>query len=151
MSGCQGAPQLIRRLEAIAKVSNGVLRDWQLRTVAYAKMFAPKRSGHLKMSIHPGTVTQFHATVEASAPYAAYVEHGTKPHVIKPRFKKVLAWGGARRLTGTLRSGSSATTFARIVHHPGTKAQPFLMPGGQKAVADMNLKAKVTILWNSAA
>lgn len=151
MSGCKGAPQLQRRLEAIAKVSNGVLRDWQIRTVALAKIAAPKRSGHLKQSIHPGVVTQFHARVEASAPYAAFMEFGTKPHVIRPRFKKVLAWGGARRLTGTLRSGSKPTHFAMEVHHPGTAPRPFMMPAGKQAVAEMNLKAKVTVLWNEAA
>lgn len=140
-----------RRLEAIAKVSNGVLRDWQVRTVALAKIAAPKRSGHLKQSIHPGRVSQFHAQVEASAPHALWMEMGTKPHIIRPRFKKVLAWGGERRLTGTLRSGSKPTNFAMEVHHPGTAPRPFLFPSGKQAVAEMNLKAKVTVLWNEAA
>lgn len=151
MSGTQGVPQLERRLEAIGKVANSVLRDWQIRTIALAKIAAPKRTGHLKQSIHPGPVTQFHASVEASAPYAGYMEFGTKPHLIRPRFKKVLAWGGARRLTGTLRKGSQATIFAKEVHHPGTEPRPYLQPAGMKAVAELNLGGKIKTLWNEAA
>jgi hypothetical protein len=41
--------------------------------------------------------------------------------------------------------------FARVVHHPGTKPQPFLVPGAQQAIKD-NLGADVIIRdWNRAA
>lgn len=43
--------------------------------------------------------------------YAAYVEGGTKPHKIRPRNAKVLAFQGA-----------GGTVFAREVNHPGTPA-----------------------------
>lgn len=46
------------------------------------------------------------------APYAAYIEDGTRPHIIRPRKP-----GGV--LVFTNKAG--ATVFARQVHHPGTR------------------------------
>ncbi len=50
-------------------------------------------------------------------PAAEYVEYGTSPHIIRPRFKKALKFqiGGE-------------DIFAKYVHHPGTQPQPFLEP-----------------------
>ena len=46
--------------------------------------------------------------------YAIYVEFGTPPHIIIPKDKKALHWGG------------DAGPVVRLVHHPGTMAQPFI-------------------------
>lgn len=63
-----------------------------------------------------------------------FVNFGTKPHTIRPRNKKVLAWSGGRRSPKTKpgaiksnkgRSGRGATVFARAVRHPGTDARKF--------------------------
>jgi hypothetical protein len=48
------------------------------------------------------------------AAYAAYVEFGTRPHIITAVNAKVLA----NKKTGQI--------FGPVVHHPGTKANPFL-------------------------
>lgn len=48
------------------------------------------------------------------ASYAPYVEFGTKPHTIVPVNKRVLANAQAGKIFGTM------------VHHPGTKANPFM-------------------------
>jgi hypothetical protein len=45
------------------------------------------------------------------APYATYIERGTRPHVIRPV--------RARMLRFTTKQGQ--VVFAREVHHPGTK------------------------------
>ncbi len=55
------------------------------------------------------------ATVSAGAPYALYVEGGTKPHKIKPRDRKALRFPVA-----------GGFAFAGEVDHPGTKATLFL-------------------------
>lgn len=47
--------------------------------------------------------------------YAVHVEFGTAPHDIVPRFKKALFWKGADHPV-------------KRVHHPGSKAHPFLQP-----------------------
>lgn len=52
--------------------------------------------------------------------YAAAVEYGTAPHVIKPRNKKALYWPGARHPVAQ-------------VNHPGTRAQPFMRPAVEMA------------------
>jgi hypothetical protein len=53
----------------------------------------------------------------ASAPYAGFVEYGTRPHIIRAKNKPFLAWqvGGI-------------WYRARVVHHPGTAPRPFLRP-----------------------
>lgn len=48
------------------------------------------------------------------ASYAPYVEFGTAPHEIRAVNKRVLA------------NVASGEVFGPIVHHPGTKANPFL-------------------------
>ena len=136
------------RLEAMGR-TQGVLREFQLRTVREAKLIVPRKTGHLGRSIVPGRVDRDGATIEARTPYAATVELGSRPHIIRPRKAKALAWGGTRRLSGALSRGSSATNFARVVRHPGTKAQPFLIPGAKKAIAD--LAGAIVKLWNRAA
>ena len=54
--------------------------------------------------------------------YAEYVEKGTRPHVISAYTANVLAYesGGKKR-------------FGHTVNHPGTRARPFLIPGGEFA------------------
>lgn len=55
------------------------------------------------------------ADVGTNVSYARYVELGTRPHVIRPRTRKALAWKGARHPV-------------RKVNHPGSKPHPFLRP-----------------------
>lgn len=85
---------------------------------ALAKQLAPVDTGRLRASIHSQPRVTFRGptvTVTADVNYATYVENGTKPHLIRPRRRQVLKFkvGGK-------------TVYAKVVHHPGTKAQPFL-------------------------
>jgi len=148
MSSVQGMDALIRRLNAIGD-PHPVLRAAQLKTVEEADKLVHRKTGHLQRNILPGTISATHAQVVANTPYAASLELGAKPHIIRPRKAKVLAWGGPRRLTGRLRSGGKPTNFAALVHHPGNKPYPYLIPGAKKAVAD--LKDILVTLWNRAA
>lgn len=60
-----------------------------------------------------------------------YVDGGTRPHDIRPRGKRLKFQGGfkAKTTPGSLRSGSGGSSgafvFAKVVHHPGTKARNF--------------------------
>lgn len=49
-----------------------------------------------------------------------YLERGTRPHIIEPRFKRALSWPGARHPV-------------RRVRHPGTAAQHTLENSAQAA------------------
>lgn len=146
-SGVRGYEALMHRLTALGE-ERPVLRTLQIDTVREAKLLVPRKTGHLGRSIVPGVLTPTHAQVEARTPYAVFVERGTRPHDIRPRKAKVLAWGGVRRLSGALARGSSATHFAKLVHHPGTRAKPYLEPAARKAVG--HVKDVIVRLWNSA-
>lgn len=49
-----------------------------------------------------------------------YLERGTRPHIIRPRFKQALFWPGAEHPV-------------RVVHHPGTAPQHILERSAQVA------------------
>lgn len=62
-----------------------------------------------------------------------YVSRGTRPHLIRPKRARVLAFQGgtytAKSSPGTIKAkhggASGATVFSRGVHHPGSKARGF--------------------------
>ena len=148
----RGIPQLRARIEAITP-NRELLRTIALSAVREQKLLAPRKTGNLGRSIHIGAVTPTRAETIASASYAAYVERGTRPHEIRPRNRKALRWAASAadaRLTGTPRTGGRVR-FAKRVQHPGTRAQPFMVPGARKAVEGAGLKNVVVTAWNSAA
>lgn len=95
----------------------------QRQTLTRAKVTSPVDSGMLRNShvAEPIKVSGDKVTTEISVEggakqdYAMYVHEGTKPHVIKPRRKKVLSWKGAE-----------GRVFATAVNHPGTEPRPWL-------------------------
>lgn len=161
MSGLQGASALQARLRAIGK-TEVLVRSIVITGVAFAKHDVPRKTGNLGRTIRPGRITKDSGELVAGGTlkvgYAADVERGTRPHIIRPRPGRVgrngrpaaLAWGGSRRLSGSLRSGASPTNFARLVHHPGTRAHPFLVPGLQRAAKEQGISTIVR-LWNEGA
>lgn len=167
MASVKGAPELQRRIRAVGKAPEGMLKAWQIRAVQLAKIKAPKQTGNLKRSIRPGVLSARSATIQAGGSggrganqfgayrtdvvnYASYVEYGTRPHIIRPRVKKVLAWGGARRLSGNLRSGARATHFARLVNHPGTQPRPYMAPAAEQAQREIGVGGIIKA-WNEGA
>lgn len=92
------------------------------RVANLAKMLAPQgKTGHLRSSIRvvrdrvEKGPTAFSYTVIADTDYAIYVHEGTRPHTIRPNTAKALRF-----------EAGGGIVFAKVVHHPGTKAQPFL-------------------------
>ena len=70
------------------------------------------------------------------AAYAPYVEFGSRPHTITAVNKKVLA---------NVRTGQ---VFGPVVHHPGTKANPFMeriVAAAQPEIDDLFTKALAKI------
>jgi hypothetical protein len=144
----EGLRELQARFDALGK-NEIVLKTIQIATIREAKILVHRKTGHLGRSIVPGAVHKDSIEIDVRTPYAAAVELGAKPHVIRPKKGKVLAWGGTRRLSGALAKGSKPTHFARLVHHPGNKPYPYLLPGARKAVA--GIKDVVVRVWNKAA
>jgi hypothetical protein len=149
-----GGPALERRMKALGKVPKLMLRDIGVAGVREAKLLVPRRTGNLGRTIRVGSLTDRYVEVTAgggkASGYAAAVEFGTKPHIIVPRTKKALAWGGARTLGGRLRAGSKAEFVRRRVRHPGNRAKPYMRPGLQKALQIVGV-ADIVKAWNGAA
>jgi hypothetical protein len=156
-----GLSALHARFAAIssAATSKAAMQGLALATVREAKLLVPRRTGNLGRSIHVTTVTETTAEVVASARYASFVEFGTRPHEITPNAKKALRWAASasgRRLTGSptkaaQRGAQGGVVFATRVHHPGTRAEPYLLPGAKKAVSAAGLLDPIVNAWNSAA
>lgn len=84
-----------------------------------AKVLAPVDTGRLRAS---GRVEfrrlwtlRPQVTISFNTDYAEYVNDGTRPHIIRPR--------RARALRFTV---GGQVVYARVVRHPGTRANPFL-------------------------
>lgn len=153
MINLKGEQQLRARLNAIGR-TEGLTRAITIGGVREAKLIVHRRTGNLGRTIRVGNPTSDRAEIKAGGllkvGYAAAEELGSKPHIIKPRRAKVLAWGGSRTLGGRVRSGSAPDHFARMVRHPGQKPHPFLRPGLFKAALNQGVDAIVK-LWNEAA
>lgn len=145
------------RLRALGQPQMRVtfLKHVGMLAVREAKALVPRKTGNLDRSIRLGPVDEHRALILAGGirevGYAVHVEFGTRAHEIVPRRAKVLAWGGSRRLSGTLRSGSKPEFFAMRVHHPGTRAKPYLVPGAKAALHKAGLKDAIVKAWNDAA
>lgn len=146
-----GVTALQRRLAAIS--GPGAMTRY-MRLIGTAanreqKLLVHRKTGNTGRSIHLGAVTA--NSVETVAGGAAiFLEHGTKPHTITPNAAKALRFAapGGARLSGSPRKGAGVI-FATIVHHPGTRPYPFMLPGAQNAVANAGLDPIIEE-WNAA-
>jgi len=84
------------------------------------------QAGELRRSIDYENLSWEGFDFVAKEPYAIFVEMNTKPHEIKPKNGKALAWG---KEIGTTKDGKiMRENVAKSVFHPGTQAQPFMLP-----------------------
>jgi hypothetical protein len=68
--------------------------------------------------------------------YAPYVEHGTRPHVIRPKNAKALRFSLQTGSKLSNRQAIFSTIYAKSVNHPGTSAQPHLGPAYRKVTPE---------------
>lgn len=85
-----------------------------------------KGGGNLRQSIRGSMIGLATGQVEVGAEYGVYVHEGTRPHTIMIRNKRTLA----NKRTGQV--------FGPIVHHPGTKANPFLERAVENSAEDID-------------
>jgi hypothetical protein len=147
----KGLGQLLSRFSAI-QPNPQFMRTLALAAVREQKLEVPRKTGNLGRTIRIGRVTDREAETLATASYALYVHEGTKPHDIRPRKAKVLAFpaAGSGTLSGRVKKGGRVI-FAKRVRHPGTKANPFMLRGARKAIADTGFAKLVIDRWNRAA
>jgi HK97 gp10 family phage protein len=124
--------------QVLVQSANHILAEMEARV--------PVRSGNLRQSLG----VQVHSDKviigpnEKQAPYAGYVEFGTRPHEIRPRKQGgVLVFNiGGRKV------------FTRKVSHPGTKPQPYVAPAFKAwvdSLGTMAAEANVKVIKNNAA
>ena len=147
-----GVTSLQRRLAALSGPTAFV--TWHrlvgMAAVREQKLLVHRKTGNTGRSIHLASATATMAVTEAGGA-AQFLEHGTKPHTITPKAAQALRFAaspGGARLTGSPRVGA-AVVFATIVHHPGTKPYPFMVPGAQAAVNATGTDSFVEE-WNAA-
>lgn len=102
--------------------------------------------------------------IAAPAPYAKFIEDGTRAHDIRPKeghgFEGPLKSGQSRRAKddiGTHRialrwtGNDGKVHFASVVHHPGTAAHPFMGPAYIAAEQRLTARLEVAIATAAAA
>lgn len=83
--------------------------DRHTRTGALVRSLKLRRKGNNNLEVYHDL---------QAAPHALFVHWGTKPHLIRPKKKKMLRF---------VPTGGNSFVFARIVHHPGYKGDPYLI------------------------
>lgn len=119
----QSANQILAEMESRVPVKSGVLR----------------RSLGIRVDTDRVTIGP-NAT---QAPYAGYVEFGTKPHIIRPKKQ-----GGV-----LVFNVNGMKVVTRLVHHPGTKAQPYVQPAFEAwvdSLGTMAAEANVKVFTDNA-
>jgi hypothetical protein len=134
----KGTPQLRARMRAIKQTFKPVGKAWATDTVHGAQARVAVRTGATRRSIRIKNASMKRASVQAWWG-ARFIEGGTKAHDEKPRRKKVM------------RFEAQGTIFAKRVHHPATRAQPFLKPAAIAALEKNPMAAELIALWNAAA
>jgi hypothetical protein len=122
----------------VAQKISGHLREKlieRLTGVAWAAAFygAPVKTGYLASTIY-NQISGNEGIIGIGASYGKFVVEGSAPHEIRPANGNVLAFMIAGKMI-----------FTPIVHHPGTKPNPFL----QNAIEEAQSKVDVTFaeLW----
>lgn len=103
----------------IRGASRQELEEAARQVVNRAKVLAPVDTGRLRASIRVErrrtlTLRSIY-TIGSDVEYADMVHGGTRPHIIRPRNRQYLRFQVGGR-----------TVYAKVVHHPGTRARPFL-------------------------
>jgi HK97 gp10 family phage protein len=107
----QSANHILAEMEARVPVDTGKLR------------------GSLGIRVHTDSVVI--GPNESIAPYAGYVEFGTRPHEIRPKNPKGYL---VFKMNGK-------TVYTRLVHHPGTQPQPYVRPAFEAWVDSLGTMA----------
>ena len=136
----KGGRELRARLNALSTAFKPIGRNWADDTVRLARPRVPVRTGRLRQSIRRRNASKKRATVVAH--YTAFfVDAGPKPHVIRAKKGRFLAFEG--------RGGN--TIFAPRVRHRGYRGRPFRRRAAIEALKRNPMAEEVIRAWNEAA
>jgi HK97 gp10 family phage protein len=119
------APELtVNEIGKAVRKSLETIRTQSLKEAPVNKGFG---GGNLRQKISgPRMESKIKGMIVSEAPYSAAVHDGSRPHEIRPKQKKVLA----NKRTGQF--------FGQLVHHPGTKPNPFFTRSIEKTKDKVN-------------
>jgi len=103
-----------------------------------AKVLVPVDTGRLRASIRieqrRNLALRSRYTIGSNVYYAPFVNDGTRPHIIKPK----RPGGSLRFVIG------GRVVYAKVVHHPGTRARPFLDRALREVAAARAYRLRIT-------
>lgn len=105
--------------------------------LAAIKAQTSRRSGDLEDGVTSVLISPTRGKVFNTSGHAAFVNDGTKPHLIVAKRGRALAFQTA-----------GGMVFRRAVRHPGTKARPFVAPA--MAIGERVLQTSLTLRVNEA-
>lgn len=111
-----------KRSADAASVALALMASFARKHAQATKSFED-HSGRLRAEIREGKSGRFHTFVKAYAPYASYVENGTKSHFIAARKRKMLAFKVGGRMV-----------FRKAVLHPGARPRHFMADAEAEAL-----------------
>lgn len=148
----QGLDRLLAGLDALpaglTEAQQKAMRTSTFLVESEAKARVHRRTGRLFSSISSEVTSEgdsLQGRVYTDVEYAPDVEHGTAAHDIVAHGRALMLpigpmagsggsiFGGAK-LSGSPRAGQQVAFFTRV-HHPGTKAMPFMKPALEENVA----------------
>lgn len=130
----QGMNELIKLMQKAPAITAREISKTIERSIAAVESAAKREApvnkqtggGTLRQKIRSKMTSSISGEIVAEAPYSVYVHEGTKPHIIVPVRKQALA---------NVRTGQF---FGKIVHHPGTRANPFMERAVKKSESKIN-------------
>lgn len=119
--------EIYKAIESNAKdTQKGILKDYQATT----RTWDHKVNFRAELTINPNGGVSI--TVDTDDEIYTFVHNGTRPHVIRPKVGKRLAFQGtytAKTAPGVIQSKSGGASgefsYSAGVNHPGTKARNF--------------------------
>lgn len=145
VSGLDDAKQLLSHLqkvvpEIMATETNAAALDVRNKAIANLESNSNVNTGRLVSSIQIETLidTPFHVGLAVGTPlfYGKYIEFGTPPHHIAPKYKKALAFPVGKRgyadisIAGRVKKINLYTPISEGAYGPGTEGKPYNKKGG---------------------
>lgn len=117
--------------EGIDKVAEQLIRETAMKVQALGAAKAPRKTGALASSIQITYLSPTEVVIGPSQPYGTYQEFGTgskgefpgHAYEIRPKNKPNLVF-----------TVNGKVVYARVVHHPGVSAHPFMRPAAVEAL-----------------
>lgn len=129
----EGLDKFAAGLKQLGQETVGLLSEATKKSVLSIESASKKEApvnksyggGNLRQRILSRMVSPLAGRIDAGVSYAVYVHEGTRPHEIRPVVKKGLA---------NVRTNQF---FGKLVHHPGTRPNPFFTRAIKRAQSDI--------------